>query len=191
MIGERNRSSRSQSSRGSSLAKKRLQERQGKGDDRRPPARSDRGRPSRTVSGESARARRPASERWSADRRRRAWKARGPAAARAPAAWPRPGRPRRRDRPSGRGTAPTAVSPACGNRPDRSRSSAGSRTPREDPRRRPAACGGSWRSAGDRRRGTPSGGRFRRDPGRSRKETPRSWHREANHGTSWSTPGLW
>ena len=39
----------------------------------------------------------------------------------------------------------------------------------------------SGRSAGDRHRHTPSLGRSGRNPDRSTEETPKTWHREANH----------
>ena len=121
VIGERNRSSRPQSWQGSPRPRKASRSDRGRMTIADRSAPSGRGRPSRTASAESAPAKRPASERWSAGRRRRAGKARERAAATALAAWPRPGRPRPRGRPSGRGTAPTAASPACGNRPARSR----------------------------------------------------------------------
>ena len=55
----------------------------------------------------------------------------------------------------------------------------------------PVACAGSWQRASARHRSSPVAGPGRRDPCQPEKETPRSWHREAKHDTSWSTPGFW
>src|SRR5215831_11672693 len=81
----------------------------------------DRVRSSRTVSAESTPAKTAASGQWFAGRRRTTGTVRGRDAATVLAAWRLPARPPQRDRPCGRGNAPTAVSRVYGNRRARSR----------------------------------------------------------------------
>ncbi len=155
VIGARKRSSCSHSPRGSLPTRKASW--RARGSAATSIARAKRcGRPSRTVFEESAHATRPASARWSGDRRRRDRRVRACSAVRAPAAWLPPRRSRRPDTPSGQGTVSRAALPACGNHLDHSTDSTGNNTPWEDPRDRREGSEDSARSASDHCRHTPS-----------------------------------